>query len=62
VYSGSLEDLIEFNEAGFTLEAPVIAIVGNVAALGKKLRWFGSEALRYELRALSAAAVAAVGD
>lgn len=62
VYSGSLEDLIEFNEAGFTLEVPAIAIVGKVAALGKKLKWFGSEALRYEMRALSAAAVAAVGD
>lgn len=62
VYSGALEDLIEFNEAGFTIEAPAIAIVGQVAALGRKLTWFGSEALRYELRALSEAAVAAVGD
>jgi siroheme synthase len=62
VYSGALENLIGFNETGFTIEAPAIAIVGEVAALGRKLKWFGSEALRYELRALSEAAVAAVGD
>lgn len=63
VYSGTLDDLIVAGEyGGFKIEPPAIAIVGDVAALGAKLNWFGSDELRYELRALSEAAVAAVGD
>lgn len=63
VYSGTLEELIAADEhGGFKVEPPAIAIVGEVAALGAKLSWFGSGELRYELRGLSEAAVAAVGD
>lgn len=63
VYSGSLDDLIVASESGgFKIEPPAIAIVGEVAALGAKLNWFGSDELRYELRDLSEAAVAAGGD
>jgi len=63
VYSGSLDDLIVAGEyGGFKIEPPAIAIVGDVAALGAKLNWFGSDELRYELRALSEPAVAAAGD
>ncbi len=63
VYSGTLEDLIAGDEYGsFKIEPPAIAIIGEVAALGAKLSWFGSSELRYELRALPEAAVAAVGD
>ena len=50
VYSGTLEDLIEAAEiGGFKIEPPAIAIVGDVAALGAKLNWFGDSELRYEL-------------
>jgi uroporphyrin-III C-methyltransferase len=63
VYSGSLDELIVASKYGcFKIEPPAIAIVGEVAALGAKLNWFGSGELRYELRALSEAAVSAVGD
>jgi len=63
VYSGTLDDLIVAGEyGGFKIEPPAIAIVGDVAALGAKLNWFGSDELRYELRALSEPAVAAAGD
>lgn len=50
VYSGNLEDLIEaFNIGGIKIEPPAIAIVGEVAALGAKLNWFGASELRYEM-------------
>ncbi len=63
VYSGTLDDLIAGDEqGGFKIEPPAIAIVGEVATLGAKLNWFGSDELRYELRALSEAAESAVGD
>ena len=53
VYSGSLEDLIELDQQGAVkIEHPAIAIVGDVAALGKKLSWFGHKELRFELRDL----------
>jgi uroporphyrin-III C-methyltransferase len=46
VYSGTLKDLIEAAEiGGFKIEAPALAIVGEVAALGTKLNWFGSSEL-----------------
>ena len=60
VYSGTLGDLIEAAESGgLTLDSPAIAIVGEVASLTEKLKWFGSSQLRYELRELSAALAAA---
>jgi uroporphyrin-III C-methyltransferase len=63
VYSGTLDKLIAADEyGGLRIEPPAIAIVGEVAALGTKLNWFGSDELRFELRALSEAAVSAVGD
>ena len=63
VYSGSLGDLIAAGEyGGFKIEPPAIAIVGEVAALAGKLNWFGSDELRYELRALSKPALATMGD
>jgi len=50
VYSGTLEDLIEAVEiCDFKIESPAIAIVGEVAALGARLHWFGSAELRHEL-------------
>jgi uroporphyrin-III C-methyltransferase len=50
VYSGSLADLIAFDDyTGFRIESPAIAIVGEVAALGAKLKWFGSDESRFEL-------------
>lgn len=50
VYSGTLKDLIEAAEiGGFKIEAPALAIVGEVAALGTKLNWFGRSELRREL-------------
>ena len=63
VYSGTLDELIAADEyGGLRIEPPAIAIVGEVAALGTKLNWFGSDDLRFELRALSEAAVCAAGD
>ena len=62
VYSGSLVDLIASDYGGFKIEPPAIAIIGDVAALGAKLNWFGNDELRFELRDLAEAAVAAVGD
>ena len=63
VYSGTLGELIARDErGGLMIEPPAIAIVGEVAALGAKLNWFGSDELRYELRDLSEAGVAVVGD
>jgi uroporphyrin-III C-methyltransferase len=62
VYSGSLDDLIASDYGGFKIEPPAIAIIGDVAALGAKLNWFGNDELRFELRDLAEAAVAAVGD
>jgi uroporphyrin-III C-methyltransferase len=63
VYSGTLDELIAADEyGGLRIEPPAIAIVGEVAALGTKLNWFGSDELRFELRALSEAAMSAVGD
>ena len=60
VYSGTLDELITADEyGGLRIEPPAIAIVGEVAALGTKLSWFGDDALRFELRALSEAAVCA---
>ena len=59
VYSGTLEDLTSADERGaFEIEPPAIAIVGEVAALGSKLNWFGSSELRYELRDLAEDAAA----
>ena len=61
VYSGTLAELIAVDEReGFKIEPPAIAIVGEVAALSEKLRWFGASELRYELRELSETTVAAV--
>ena len=57
VYAGRLDDLIESDRHGFKIEPPAIAIVGEVAALGAKLNWFGSDELRFELRDLSEAGV-----
>jgi uroporphyrin-III C-methyltransferase len=60
VYSGTLEDMTalrESSEGGFKIEPPSIAIIGEVAALATKLHWFGSDELRYSLRALSRDAV-----
>ncbi|HXI88963.1 MAG TPA: uroporphyrinogen-III C-methyltransferase [Blastocatellia bacterium] len=63
VYSGTLDELIAADEyGGLRIEPPAIAIVGEVAALGTKLKWFGDVQLRFELRALLEAAVCAVGD
>jgi len=63
VYSGTLDELIAADEyGGLRIEPPAIAIVGEVAALGTKLSWFGDAELRFELRALLEAAVCAVGD
>jgi uroporphyrin-III C-methyltransferase len=60
VYSGTLDELIAADEyGGIGIEPPAIAIVGEVAALGTKLNWFGDDELRFELRALLEAAVAA---
>ena len=60
VYSGTLDELIAADEyGGLRIEPPAIAIVGEVAALGTKLNWFGSDELRFELRALAEAAVSA---
>jgi len=50
VYSGTLADLIEADEASlFKIEPPAVAIVGEVAAFAQKLSWFGSEELRFSL-------------
>jgi uroporphyrin-III C-methyltransferase len=50
VYSGTLDDLIAASSnGGFKVEPPAIAIVGEVAALGEKLHWFGQDELRYAL-------------
>ncbi|HTF36892.1 MAG TPA: SAM-dependent methyltransferase, partial [Blastocatellia bacterium] len=63
VYSGTLDELTAAAEyGGLRIEPPAIAIVGEVAALGTKLNWFGDAELRFELRALSEAAVCAAGD
>ena len=63
VYSGTLDELIVAVEiGGFKIEPPAIAIVGEVAALGAKLSWFGSSELRHELRTLQAQAIGATGD
>ena len=62
IYSGTLDDLIAGDDHGSVkIEPPAIAIVGEVAALGAKLSWFGSDESRYELRSLSAATVSAGG-
>jgi uroporphyrin-III C-methyltransferase len=55
VYSGTLEDLIALDEpgrAGFETTSPAIAIVGAVAALATKLKWFGLDELRHSLGAM----------
>jgi uroporphyrin-III C-methyltransferase len=58
VYSGTLDDLIEADEiGGIKIEPPVIAVVGEVAALAAKLNWFGGSELRYELRDFTAPGV-----
>jgi uroporphyrin-III C-methyltransferase len=63
VYTGTLDDLTTIDEAGgFKIEPPAIAIVGNVAALSDKLKWFGSDELRHALRPRSNVAVAAMSD
>lgn len=51
VYSGTLEDLMAAGEYGqdFKIEPPALAIIGDVAALAAKLRWFGQDELRYSL-------------
>ena len=46
VYTGTLDDLITLDEAGgLNVEAPAIAIVGEVVALAGKLNWFAGEPL-----------------
>ena len=50
VYSGTLAELIEAVEIGLRIDPPAIAIVGEVAALGATLNWFGRDELRHELR------------
>jgi len=50
VYAGTLDQLIELDQHGLlAIEPPAIAIVGQVAALGAKLSWFGRFDLRHEL-------------
>jgi uroporphyrin-III C-methyltransferase len=63
VYTGTLDDLTTITEAGaFKIEPPAIAIIGNVAALSDKLKWFGSDELRYALRSLSNVPFATLSD
>ena len=63
VYSGTLEELIVAAEIdGFKIESPAIAVVGEVAALGAKLSWFGSSELRHELRSFQTEVSLAIGD
>jgi uroporphyrin-III C-methyltransferase len=50
VYTGTLADLIDENpEDAFKIESPVLAIVGDVAALATKLSWFGNQELRFSI-------------
>jgi uroporphyrin-III C-methyltransferase len=50
VYTGTLADLIDENAHGaFNIEPPVLAIVGEVAALAGKLNWFGNQELRFSI-------------
>jgi uroporphyrin-III C-methyltransferase len=63
VYTGTLDDLTTIAESrAFKIEPPAIAIIGEVAALAGKLRWFGSDELRYTLRSLSNVPFAALSD
>jgi uroporphyrin-III C-methyltransferase len=63
VYTGTLDDLTTIAEAGaFKIEPPAIAIIGTVAALSDKLKWFGSDELRYALRSLSSVPFATLSD
>ena len=64
VYSGTLEDLIAMDaqeQRSLGIAPPAIAIVGSVAALGSKLRWFGQDDLRRSL-GFPKMASAATGD
>jgi uroporphyrinogen III methyltransferase/synthase len=51
VYSGVLEDIATDPDEPeqISIEAPAIAIVGDVVSLREKLRWFGNRALEYPL-------------
>jgi uroporphyrin-III C-methyltransferase len=63
VYTGTLDDLVDIDEAGGTsVEPPAIAIVGDVVALSGKLNWFGGDALRFALRPISNIAAAAMSS
>jgi uroporphyrin-III C-methyltransferase len=48
VYAGTLEELI--NRGEIKIETPAIAIIGAVAALEKRLRWFGRQSLYRSLK------------
>jgi siroheme synthase len=48
VYAGTLEELIDQGE--IRIETPAIAIIGEVAALEKRLRWFGKQSLYRSLK------------
>lgn len=47
VYTGNLDDLISDDD--LQIESPILAVVGEVAALSSKLSWFGEDAMRYQL-------------
>jgi uroporphyrin-III C-methyltransferase len=59
VYAGTLADLVA-TLAEFHIEPPAIAIVGEVVALRRTLRWFGSPELEYSLHSLSEHATAQI--
>ena len=58
IYSGTLDELLEADEydSDFKIEPPALAIIGEVAALAAKLRWFGQDELSYSLGSRLAAA------
>jgi uroporphyrinogen III methyltransferase/synthase len=60
VYMGMLSDIAGSEIAGFQVEPPAIAIIGEVVALRQSLRWFGSPELDYSLHSLSQHAIAPV--
>jgi uroporphyrin-III C-methyltransferase len=52
VYTGDLDDLTAVDS--LQIESPLLAVVGEVAALSSKLSWFGEQALKYQLDHLDA--------
>jgi uroporphyrin-III C-methyltransferase len=51
VYAGTLAELIDQGE--IKIETPAIAIIGEVAALEKRLKWFGGRAPHRSLREIA---------